>query len=71
MATINGAFSSEYSLIILKNLVETTDEKLRQEILSNFKKYTWPTMYGHTLTSDKFLNCWKNEKEINSSSQRH
>lgn len=59
MATINGAFSSEYNLVILKDLIETTDEKLRQEILGNFKKYTWPIMYGHTLTSNKFLKLFK------------
>lgn len=62
MATINGAFSCGYRLVILENLIETTDVKQRQEILSNFKKYTWPFMYRHILTSDGFLNYWKNEK---------
>lgn len=63
MATINGAFSSGYNLVVLENLIETTDKKLRQKILSNFKKYTWPFMYGHTLTSNKFLSYWKNTKK--------
>lgn len=62
MATINGAFSCGYNLVILENLIETTDTKMRQEILGNLKKYTWPIMYGRTLTSNRFLNYWKREK---------
>ncbi len=52
-ATISSAFSKGYRLIILKDLIETTDVKLRQDLQKLLKTYTWPVMYGETLISKK------------------
>jgi nicotinamidase-related amidase len=49
-ATISSAFSKGYNLILLKDLIETTDVKIRQDLQNLLKKYTWPVMYGQTIT---------------------
>jgi nicotinamidase-related amidase len=53
-ATINGAFSKGHNLIILKDLIETTDIKIRQDLQKLLKQYTWPIMYGKTINSKDF-----------------
>lgn len=61
-ATIQGGFSAGYNFIILKDLIETTDDKERQEIQKAMKKYTWPTMFGRTINSkDFFKQCTSQE----------
>jgi len=62
MATVAGAFASGYSLVMLKDLIETTDVSIRQKIQEGLKKYTWPYTYGDTINSDNFLKYWSNEK---------
>lgn len=54
-ATIQGGFSRGYNFIILKDLIETMDNKDRQKLQSLLKKYTWPLLYGKTITSRQFL----------------
>ncbi len=59
LATICGGFSKGYNFVILKDLVETTDSKIRQKLCQYLIKYTFPIQYGKTLTSKEFLNSWK------------
>ncbi len=54
-ATIQGGFSKGYNFTILKDLVETTDKKVRQDLQKLLKKYTWPIMFGKTISSSVFL----------------
>ena len=54
-ATIQGGFSKGYNFVILKDLIETTDVKIRQDLQRLLKKYTWPVMFGKTITSKEFL----------------
>ena len=59
LAVICGGFSRGYNFVILKDLIETTDIKIRQKLLKLLKEYTWPVMYGKTITSNEFLKAWK------------
>jgi nicotinamidase-related amidase len=54
-STINGAFSAQYDLTILEDLIETTDLEIRQNLQSLLKKYTWPMMFGKTVDSTEFF----------------
>lgn len=53
-STIQGSFSAGYNLIILKDLIETTDVKRRQQMQKHLKNYTWPLMFGKTINSKDF-----------------
>jgi nicotinamidase-related amidase len=55
-ATIQGGFSMGYSLIMLEDLIETTDEGERQGLQGLLKRHTWPKMYGRVVASGEFLN---------------
>ena len=55
LSTVVSGFSRGYNFIILKDLIETTDVKTRQELQKILKKYTFPVMYGKTITSKQFL----------------
>jgi len=59
LATICGGFQAGFNFIILKDLIETTDVKKRQELQKHLKEYTFPVMYGKTITSKKLLKEWK------------
>ncbi|MBD3311379.1 MAG: isochorismatase family protein [Candidatus Magasanikbacteria bacterium] len=58
-ATIQGGFSSGYNFIIVKNLIETTDNPTRQELQALMKKWLWPKMFGRTVTAKKTLEILK------------
>ncbi|MFQ5647881.1 MAG: isochorismatase family cysteine hydrolase [Candidatus Aenigmatarchaeota archaeon] len=53
--TINSGFSKGYSFIILKDLIETTNAKSRQDLQRLLKNYSWPLMFGKTIVSKEFL----------------
>jgi len=55
-ATIVDGFTKGLFTIILSNLVETIDEKQRQEQQQQLLTDVWPMMYGHVMTSQEFLN---------------
>lgn len=55
LASVIGGFSRGYNFTILKDLIETTDDKDRQEIQKLLIKFTFPKMYGRTITSEEFL----------------
>ncbi len=50
-STIQNGFSKGYNFIILKDLIETTDVKIRQRLQRLLKEYTWPVMFGKTIES--------------------
>jgi nicotinamidase-related amidase len=50
-STIQGGFSAGYNLVILKDLIETTDVPIRQKLQDLLKDYTWPTMFGKIIDS--------------------
>lgn len=65
LASICGGFSRGYNLVILKDLIETSDVPIRslkgpnrQELLARLKEYTFPYMYGRTPTAAQFLANW-------------
>lgn len=58
LATICGGFREGYNFVILKDLIETTDVPIRQELAERLKKHTFPFLYGKTLTADEFLASW-------------
>lgn len=58
-STIQSGFSKGYNLLMLKDLIETTDDNTRQKLQSLLKRYTWPVMFGKTIGSKElfgFLN---------------
>jgi len=58
LATVCGGFSRGYNFVILKDLVETTDLKIRQELAQYLLDYTFPILYGKTMASGEFLENW-------------
>jgi nicotinamidase-related amidase len=58
LATICGGFQAGYNFVILKDMIETTDEAVRQELSQYLLKYTFPIMYGKTMTGAEFINGW-------------
>jgi len=68
LATICGGFSKGYNFVILKDLIETTDVPIRQKLLQGLKDFTWPVMYGKTLSSRDFFNSWKQRRVYNKKS---
>lgn len=59
LATVNGGFSKGYNFVVLKDLIETTDSDTRQKLQQLLKEYTFPVLYGKTMTSQEFLDSWK------------
>jgi len=60
-STIDGAFSRGYHLIILKDLIETSNLKIRQKLQKLLKEYTWPTTFGKTINSKDLFKFIKND----------
>lgn len=54
-ATIQGGFSRGHNFIILKDLIETTDMKTRQELQRLLKDFLWPVAFGRTIDSKDFF----------------
>ena len=63
LATICGGFSRGYHFIIAKDLIETTDDKERQEFQRYLKQRTWPLMYGTTVESCHILTAFSHDVE--------
>jgi hypothetical protein len=51
-----GGFSKGYNFIIPRDLVETTDLPVRQELQSLLLDYTLPIQYGRVVDSSEILN---------------
>jgi len=58
LATIVNGFSKGYNFVILKDLIETTDVPTRQNLQKLLIDYTFPFMYGKTITSEEFFKSW-------------
>lgn len=54
LSSVISGFSKGYNFIILKDLVETTDSETRQQLQKLLIKYTFPVMYGKTISSEEF-----------------
>lgn len=57
LATVVSGFSQGYNFVILKDLIETTDVAVRQELQINLIEFTFPKMYGKTITSEEYLSA--------------
>lgn len=55
LASICGAFSKGYQLMMITDLIETTDVPIRQRLQKDLKTFTWPIMYGRTISVKEFL----------------
>lgn len=55
LSTITNGFSKGYNFVILKDLVETTDVPIRQDLQKSLIEFTFPKMYGRTVPSDELL----------------
>lgn len=55
LSTVINGFSRGYNFIILKDLIETTDVPVRQELQKNLLAFTFPKMYGRTISSKELL----------------
>jgi len=58
LATTIGGFSRGYNFVILKDLIETTDKKVRQELCQYLVDYTFPILYGKTINAEELLENW-------------
>jgi len=57
LSTIISGFSKRYNFVILKDLIETTDVKDRQDLQEILTRFTFPVMYGKTISSKDFLKA--------------
>jgi len=55
MASICGGFAKGYSMIIVNDLIETTDDEDRQAFQQYLKQRMWPLMYGRAVKSQELL----------------
>ncbi len=58
LSTICNGFSAGFNFIILKDLIETADNKERQETSRLLKARVFPFLYGKTIISKEFLDSW-------------
>lgn len=59
LASIVSGFARGFNFVVLKDLVETTDVEIRQNLQKLLLDYTFPVLYGKTLSSDEFLSGWQ------------
>jgi nicotinamidase-related amidase len=59
LASVVSGFARGYNFVILKDLIETTDSQTRQELQKMLIEFTFPKMYGKTLSSEEFLEQMK------------
>ena len=55
LATTASGFSKGYNFIFLKDMIETTDVEIRQELQKLLFEYTFPIMYGKTIKAKELL----------------
>ncbi len=58
LSTIINGFSKGYNFVILKDLIETTDSVTRQNLQKLLIEFTFPKMYGRTITSRELITEW-------------
>lgn len=62
LASIISGFSKGFNFVILKDLIETTDSKTRQEIQRLLIDFTFPKMYGKTIESKELIEELTNKQ---------
>lgn len=55
LATVLGAFSRGFNVIVLKDLCETTDSPTRQLLQQKMFEFTFPYMFARVVTSKEVL----------------
>lgn len=60
LSTIINGFSKGYDFTVLRDLVETTDLPIRQDLAKSLLKYTLPTQYGKVIASENALEVFNN-----------
>jgi len=55
LASVVSGFAKGFNFVILKDLIETTDSSTRQELQKLLIEFTFPKMYGKTITSEELL----------------
>lgn len=58
LASVVSGFARGYNFVILKDMIETTDDPVRQKLQEFLVSYTFPVMYGKTATAREFLESW-------------
>lgn len=58
LASVVSGFSRGFNFVILKDLIETTDLPIRQQIQKMLIDYTFPMLYGKTITSGDFIKAF-------------
>lgn len=58
LATVLGGFSRGFSMVVLSDLVETTDSVTRQRIQKDLLEYTFPYMFARVVSSAALLESW-------------
>lgn len=59
LATVIGGFTKGYNMLVLSDLVETTDLPQRQRIQKDLLTYTFPVMFARVLSSSNLLKHYK------------
>lgn len=55
LSSVISGFSKGFNFVILKDLIETTDDEKRQRLQELLISFTFPKMYGKTMTSTQLL----------------
>ena len=55
LATVLGGFSRGYNMIVLSDLVETTDSVTRQRIQKDLLEFTFPYMFARVVKSGELI----------------
>lgn len=62
LASVVSGFAKGFNFVVLKDLIETTDNKTRQELQKLLIEFTFPKMYGKTIESGELLSEMKKRK---------
>ncbi|HBC44997.1 MAG: Isochorismatase family protein [Candidatus Collierbacteria bacterium GW2011_GWB1_45_35] len=55
LSSVISGFSKGFNFVILKDLIETTDDEKRQRLQELLVSFTFPRLYGKTITSSELL----------------
>lgn len=55
LASIVSGFSQGFNFVVLKDLIETTDLPIRQQLQKLLVEYTFPTLYGKVIDSSELF----------------
>ena len=61
LSSVFGGFSKGYHMVMLKDLIETTDDEDRQAFQQFLKQRMWPLMYGPTVESREIMAGFADE----------